>query len=76
MSTTGAPTLALSILNWTLPVVGNPVPVTGLTVAVNVMFWPRLAVGVRLLVTTVLVARSTFWLKARLVLPTKLMSPL
>ena len=63
------------MLNWTVPV-GMPVPVTGLTVAVKVMLWPRFAVGTRLLVTTVVVRLNTFWVKAGLVLPVKLPSPL
>ena len=59
------------MLNWTVPP-GMPVPVTGLTVAVNVTFWPKFADGTRLLVTTVLVARSTgptVWVNVALVLP-------
>ena len=58
------------MLNWTVPA-GMPVPVTGRTVAVNVMFWPRFADGLRLLVTTVVVARSaepTVWVSVGLVL--------
>ena len=64
-----------SIVNVTDPL-GMPVPVAGRTWAVNVMVWPRFAVGVRLLVTTVVVALNTFWVRTELVLPVKLPSPL
>ena len=63
-----------SMVNWTEPV-GIPVPVAGRTWAVKVMVCPRFAVGVRLLVTTVVVRLSTFWVSTELVLPVKLPSP-
>src|SRR4249919_542378 len=74
---TSAPTFAPSMLNWTVPV-GMPVPVTGRTVAVKVMVWPRLAVGTRLLVTTVVVGRRkgpTTWVIVALVLVRNRASP-
>jgi hypothetical protein len=63
--------------NWMVPV-GVPVPVTGLTVAVKVMLWPRFADGFRFPVTTVEVGRSsepTVWVSVGLELARNAASP-
>jgi hypothetical protein len=64
------PTLLPSMMNWTVPL-GMPVPLTGLTVAVNVTFCPKFDDGTRLLVTTVVALRlagPTVWVIVGLVL--------